>query len=109
MDKIKEYFNKLKEAHSYYVIADENQRATMIDKCEFIFENLNGLGVSKDFSMLLLIYGKEFVDSLDKEQLQTLKNINEVFFERPTLIDTSLQASLIEKSKEQQNLLRRQG
>lgn len=63
-EKIKKFFEKIKEAHKYYVSGDNDYRIRLSNALEPIFKNLETLGVERSFSETLLISGKEFVDSL---------------------------------------------
>jgi len=65
-EQIKNYFKKLKEAHPIYVKASFDKQQQILVAYEWIFKELEKLGVRREFSESLLIWGKEFVDSFNK-------------------------------------------
>lgn len=64
IDRIRQLFQKLKEGHRYYEHGDNDYRIRLSEACEPIFVELETLGVARHFSESLLIWGKEFVDSV---------------------------------------------
>ena len=71
--KIRDYLDKIREAHTIYKVTDERGKALLIKRCEFIFVGLEKLGIDRAFSTLLLLEGKEF---LDKEYPELKKKID---------------------------------
>lgn len=64
LQKIKSLFIKIKEGHRYYESGDNDYRIRLSKAFEPIFIQLETLGVARHFSEALLIWGKEFVDSV---------------------------------------------
>lgn len=68
--QVRIYFEKIKKAHDIFVkVGDQKQRA-IVEAYQPIFDKLEELGVDRTFSESLLIWGKEFVDSLRKKKLK---------------------------------------
>ena len=62
-NKIKHYFEKIKEAHSVYTKVSFDKQRKILDAFDWVFIELEKLGVKKTISESLLIWGKEFTDS----------------------------------------------
>ena len=69
-DKITFLFNKIKKAHDIYVKVSNDKQIKIIEAFDFIFKDLETMGVSRSFSESLLMYGKEFVDSLSEHPIE---------------------------------------
>jgi len=69
-EKIKNYFEKIKKAHDVYVKCSFEKQAEIFKAYSGIFEKLEELGVQREFSECLLIWGKEFLDSFKEEGKQ---------------------------------------
>lgn len=67
--QIKAYFEKLKEAHDVYVKVSNDKQIKIFEAFEWVFKGLESLGVDRDFSESLLVFGKDFLDSSKKKQL----------------------------------------
>jgi len=63
------FFEKLKKAHPIYVRASEQKKREILAAYDYIFTELEKLGVPKSFSESLLIWEKEFVDSFKDIQM----------------------------------------
>lgn len=61
-NRIKELLIKLKKAHGYYVVVNEEQKGKIFDNCQYILDELESLGCQRVFCESLLLYGKEFLD-----------------------------------------------
>jgi len=70
-EKIKLLFEKLKKAHDVYVKCSFEKQTEIFKAYSGIFEKLEQLGVQREFSECLLIWGKEFLDSFKEEGKQT--------------------------------------
>jgi len=60
MDKIAEGFTKIKLAHDWAVRNAENRQAdyqTLLDRLEVVFKELERLGVSREYSSALFVFG----------------------------------------------------
>lgn len=64
IERIKQIFQKIKEGHRYYEHGDNAYRIRLSEAFEPFFTELETLGVARHFSESLLIWGKEFVDSV---------------------------------------------
>lgn len=69
-EQIKSYFEKLKKGHDILVKVSEPKKKQIVEAYSVIFDKLEELGVDRTFSESLLIWGKEFVDSLRKKKLK---------------------------------------
>jgi hypothetical protein len=66
-EKIKLLFEKIKNAHDIYVRCSNEKQIAILGAFERVFVELEQLGVERAMSESLLIWGKEFADSLKKE------------------------------------------
>ena len=78
-NQIKALFIKLVKAHQYYRSGDNNYRIRLTAALEPVLAELDGLGVERTLSEGLLIWGKEFADSLGSGELATLDDAERIF------------------------------
>lgn len=83
-DQIKAFFFKLEKAHQYYQSGDNNYRIRLTAALEPVLKQLDELGVERTFSEALLIWGKEFTDSLDNSELVTVADAERIFGAKAT-------------------------
>jgi len=76
LDKIKSLFMRLKKAHRYYRLygSDPKKHEEILIKAEPLIKELEGLGVHKSFSEVLLFFGKEFIDFEFGSTTEQVKN-----------------------------------
>lgn len=67
-EKIKTFFEKLKEAHEVYVKCSVEKQNQLISAFQPIFDQLKVLGVDQGFSVGLLMGGREFLDSIKPKE-----------------------------------------
>lgn len=59
--KIKKLLNRLYKLHEYYLTLDNTGKVKVAETCEPIFIKLERLGINRNFSETLLVYGDEFL------------------------------------------------
>lgn len=62
MNRIKEIFTKLKEAHPFIRSADNATQIKIVDALQPLIDEAETLGVNKGFCEAILFWGKEFLD-----------------------------------------------
>jgi hypothetical protein len=71
--EITELLIRLKKVHALYQVANEEQRGKLLEACQKTFDKLDVLtGLPRTFFETLTIGGKDFLESLNKD------NLNEV-------------------------------
>lgn len=82
---------KIKEGHKYYVGGNNDYRTRLLTAFEKVFKELEDLGVARHFSESLLIWGKEFADSVVLEskdrKVATLEDFEAIFGETRDLTE----------------------
>ncbi len=105
IERIKQIFQKLKEGHRYYEHGDNAYRIKLTDACEPLFTELETLGVARHFSESLLIWGKEFVDSVVLES----RDRKEATIEDAEAIFGADAVEMTEEEKHQSELAQKHG
>lgn len=81
--KMVEDLKVLKKAHDVYQKVDEESRGKLLLACEPIIQRMVGSGMERTFVETLLMGGKDFLDSLEKEgwiNEAPLNDVAEVIF-----------------------------
>lgn len=98
-DKITFLFNKIKKAHDIYVRVSNEKKIKIMDAFDFIFKDLETMGVSRSFSESLLMYGKEFVDSVKNEKNPIESDLNNLTpEERIVALETPIEPQELPKN-----------
>jgi len=67
LEEIKKLLSFLKRGNLVWPNSSSVQKAKMLDKCQWIFDRLVELGCKPGFGEGCLMYGKEFTDTLERE------------------------------------------
>lgn len=78
-DKIKYYFEKLKEAHALFDRLSNQKQGELLSAFDWIFIELEKLNIPRSFSESLLIWGKDFVGSLSVPHPATIEEAEKIF------------------------------
>ena len=97
LKKIRNYLGQLQRAHLFYKVANEKQKTLIVKRCEFIIVGLEELGVRREFTTLLLLEGKKFLDS---EYPELKKKIDELGYSDEE-IEEALGQKMVKMSKEE--------
>lgn len=74
MKKIKILFKKIKQANLYWEKGNLDYKGRLQKAMEPIFNELEGLGISRTFSEALFYFGKDFVDSLSEGKWENMSH-----------------------------------
>lgn len=68
-DTIRHLFEKIKKAHDIYVKCSNEKQIAIMGVFDFVFKDLESMGVPRHLSESLLMFGKEFVESLPADPI----------------------------------------